>query len=133
MGSTWVRYNLQRAFLIGYAIENGVIVGNSSLKHPRPQYVKAVNKQSGLDLSKYLERGYTSVRPEYRGMGIGTRLLEGLTARAGKRKIFSIISEDNAATQKIALRNNTRRVVTFFSERLGKDVGVWIPERMLED
>ena len=133
VGSTWVRYNLERAFLIGYAIENGVIVGNSSLKHPRPQYVKAVNKQSGLDLSKYLERGYTSVRPEYRGMGIGTRLLEGLTARAGKRKIFSIISEDNAATQKIALRNNTRRVVTFFSERLGKDVGVWIPERMLED
>ncbi|UCF82819.1 MAG: hypothetical protein JSV50_16750 [Desulfobacteraceae bacterium] len=131
VGTKWVRYNLERAFLIGYTLEEGVIVGNSSLKHPRPEYVEAVTRQSGLDLSQYLERGYTSVRPEYRGMGIGAKLLEGLTARVGKRKVFSIIGEDNVATQKIALRNQTKRVATFYSERLGKDVGVWIPEKML--
>jgi GNAT superfamily N-acetyltransferase len=133
VGTKWIRYNLERAFLIGYVLERGVIVGNSSLKHPRAEYVEAVNRQSGLDLSKYLERGYTSVRPEYRGMGIGTKLLEGLTERIGNRKLFSIIGEDNVATQKIALRNKTRRVASFFSKRLKKTVGVWIPERMLEN
>jgi len=131
VGIKWVRYNLERAFLIGYVIEHDVIVGNSSLKHPRPEYVEAVNRQSGLDLSQYLERGYTSVRPEYRGMGVGAKLLEGLTERIGDKKLFSIIGEDNVATQKIALRNKTKRVATFYSESLNKEVGVWIPERML--
>jgi len=131
VGTKWVRHNLDRAFLIGYALEHDLIVGNSSLKRPRSEYVETVNRQSGLDLSQYLERGYTSVRPEYRGMGIGTKLLEGLTARIGDKKLFSIIGSDNVATQKIALRNKTRRVTTFYSERLGKEIGVWIPERML--
>ena len=133
VGTKWVRYNLERAFLIGYALEHDLIVGNSSLKHPRPEYVEAVNRQSGLDLSQYLERGYTSVRPEYRGMGIGTKLLEGLTERIGNKKLFSIIGEDNRATRKIALRNKTSQVATFYSKSLDKEVGVWIPERMLEN
>jgi GNAT superfamily N-acetyltransferase len=133
VGTKWVRYNLERAFLIAYVMEEGVIVGNSSLKHPRREYVGRVRKQTGLDLGQYLERGYTSVRPEYRGLGIGTKLLEGLTARIGKKKLFSIISSDNVATQKIALRNKTKQVATFYSEHLGKEVGVWVPEWMLED
>ncbi|MFQ5485677.1 MAG: GNAT family N-acetyltransferase [Desulfobacterales bacterium] len=129
----WVRYNLERAFLIGYAEEEGLIAGNSSLKRPRPEYVKSVKERSGLDLSNYLERGYTSVRPEYRGLGIGTKLLEGLTARIGDRKLFSIIGEDNIATQKIAIRNRTQKVATFYSEPMGKEIGVWIPIRMLAE
>jgi len=133
VGTKWVRYNLERAFLIGYVIEEGMIVGNSSMKYPRSEYVEAVNKQSGLDLTNYLERGYTSVRPEYRGMGIGTTLLEGLTARVGKKKVYSIISSDNIATQKIALRNKTKQVATFYSKSLGKEIGVWIPDWMIED
>jgi GNAT superfamily N-acetyltransferase len=129
----WVRHNLERAFLIGYVEENGVIVGNSSLKHPRKEYIEAVSAQSGLDLSNYLERGYTSVRPEYRSLGVGARLLAGLTQRAGDYKIFSIIAEDNVATQKMAIRNRTRRVATFYSERSRKTMSVWIPEEMLDD
>ena len=46
-----VRDNLEKAFLIAYALENGVIVGNSSLKNPRPEYIETVNRQSGLDLT----------------------------------------------------------------------------------
>jgi GNAT superfamily N-acetyltransferase len=127
----WVRYNIDRAYLIGYVTEGGVVVANSSLKHPRPEYARHVSRQTGIDLSGFLERGYTSVRPEYRGMGIGTRLLEGLTQRAQDRPIFSVIGEDNIATQTIALRNRTQRVTTFYSERAGKTVGVWMPESVI--
>jgi len=124
--------NLARAYLIAYAVEDGVIVGNSSLKNPRPEYIETVNRQSGFDLTHYVERGYTSVRPEYRGMGIGARLLGGLTKRAGQRRVFSVISEDNAAARKMALRNRTRQVAEYFSPRLGKHVGIWIPEGMID-
>lgn len=133
VGTKWVRYNLERAFLIGYVLAKSVIVGNSSLKRPRPEYIEVVKKQSGLDLSRYLERGYTSVMPAYQGLGIGTKLLEGLTSRAGNRKIFSIISEDNVATKKIAIRNRTRQVAGYYSEKMGKQVGIWMPEWMIED
>jgi GNAT superfamily N-acetyltransferase len=128
----WVRHNLERAFLIGIVTERGVIVANSSLKHPRQEYIDQVGRQTGIDLSGFLERGYTSVRPEYRGLGIGTRLLAGLTARAQGEKIFSIIGEDNIATQKIALRNRTKKVAAFHSRALGKPVGVWMPESIAD-
>jgi GNAT superfamily N-acetyltransferase len=132
VSTTHVRFNLERAHLIGYVQEKGVIVANSSLKNPRPEYIDTVRRQSGLDLTGYVERGYTSVRPEYRGMGIGTKLLEGLTQRAGDRKIFSVIAEDNAATKVIAMRNRTRKVATYFSEKAGKPVGIWMPEWMID-
>jgi len=128
----WVRHNLERAFLIGIVTERGVIVANSSLKHPRQEYIEQVGRQTGINLSGFLERGYTSVRPEYRGLGIGTRLLAGLTARAQEEKIFSIIGEDNIATQKIALRNRTKKVASFHSRALGKPVGVWMPESIAD-
>jgi GNAT superfamily N-acetyltransferase len=127
----FVRHNLERAHLVAYAEETGVIVANSCLKHPRAEYIDAVSRQSGIDLHHFLERGYTSVRPEYRGLGIGTALLAGLTERAGEYKIFSVIAEGNIATQKMAVRNRTRRVATFYSRRARKAVGVWIPEGML--
>jgi GNAT superfamily N-acetyltransferase len=133
VNARWVRYNLQRAFLIAYAEENGVLAGNSSLKHPRDEYISAVSGQSGIDLTRFLERGYTSVRPQYRGLGIGTRLLEGLTKRAQGYKIFSVISEDNLATQKMAIRNRTRKVASFYSQKANKPVGVWIPEWMIDE
>ncbi len=131
VGMRWVRHNLENAFLVAYVEEDGEIIANSSLKHPRRQYVEAVSRQAGIDLNGFLERGYTSVKPEYRGLGIGARLLEGLTSRASRWRIFSVIAEDNEATKKIALRNKTRKVAVFFSRRAGKQVGVWIPEWML--
>ncbi len=123
----WVRHNLRRAFLIAYAEEEGVVVADSSLKRPRPEYVDRVREKTGIDISGFLERGYTSVRPEYRGLGIGTRLLEGLTSRARGRPIYSIIREDDTATRTIAVRNRTVRVARFHSEVMGKDVGLWMP------
>jgi GNAT superfamily N-acetyltransferase len=126
-----VRSNLEKAYLIGYAVENGVMVGNSCLKHPRKALIDRLKIATDLDFSGFVERGYTSVRPEYRSLGVGRKLLEGLTARAGKYKVFSLIAEDNLATQKIALRNNTKKITTYFSEKANKQMGVWMPEQMI--
>ncbi|RLB92682.1 MAG: hypothetical protein DRH26_05730 [Deltaproteobacteria bacterium] len=131
--TTHVRSNLERAYKIGYAMENGVIIGNSSLKHPRAVFIHRLNEITGVDFSNFVERGYTSVRPEYRAMGVGAKLLEGLTKRANHYKVFSIISEENLATQKIALRNNTKKILTYFSEKLNKEMGVWMPGAMIDN
>ena len=126
-----VRSNLEKAYVIGYAVENGVLVGNSCLKHPRKALTARLKTATGLDFSGFVERGYTSVRPEYRALGVGRKLLEGLTRRAGKYRVFSIIGEDNLATQKIALQNNTRKITTYFSEKAGKHMGIWMPAHMI--
>lgn len=128
----FVKYNLKKAYLIAYAMENGVIIGNSSLKHPRKEFIEQIRNITGFDFTNHIERGYTSVKPEYRAMGVGTKLLEGLTKRAGNYKIFSIINEDNKATQTIALRNNTKKIAVYFSEKSGKKMGLWMPEHMIE-
>ncbi|MEX1299458.1 MAG: GNAT family N-acetyltransferase [Desulfotignum sp.] len=129
--SAYVRPNLENAFLIGYAMENNKIVGCSCLKHPRDALIRRLRKATGLDFSGCVERGYTSVRPEYRSLGVGRRLLEGLTARSGKYRVFAIIDEDNLATQKIARWNNTRKVATYFSEKTNKQMGIWMPAHMV--
>jgi hypothetical protein len=132
VNTKFVRSNLEKAYLIAYAMENGVIVGNSSLKHPREAFIKRINAITGFDFNHFVERGYTSVRPEYRALGVGARLLEGLTSRVENYKIFSLISEDNKATQKIAIRNKTKKIATYFSDKVGKEMEIWMPEHMIE-
>jgi GNAT superfamily N-acetyltransferase len=108
-------------------VENKKMVGCSCLKHPRDALIRRLKTATGMDFSGCVERGYTSVRPEYRSFGVGRRLLEGLTARAGVYKVFAIIDEDNLATQKIARWNNTRKITTYFSEKTHKQMGIWMP------
>jgi len=136
VSSEWVRTNLQRAYLIGYVLDKQLggdkeaIIACASLKEPRQEFTDLVREQTGLDLQGYLERGYTSVLPAYRSRGIASKLLEGLTARVGRRKLYSVIGEDNIGGQKIALNNRTRKVAVYESPRTGKKLGVWMPEWM---
>ena len=128
----FVRYNLERAYLIAYAMDNGTIIGNSSLKHPRTEFIQRIKHITGFDFANFVERGYTAVEPEYRAIGVGTLLLKGLTRRAGDYKVFSLISEDNKATEIIALRNKTKKIGTYFSEKTSKNMGLWMPEYMID-
>lgn len=130
--TTHVRTNLGTAYLIGYAMENGVIVADSSLKHPRQTFIDRLKSMTGLDFTGCVERGYTSVRPEYRSLGIGTRLLEGLTKRALGVGIYSVIDEKNIPAQKIAINNNTCKIAQYFSEKANKHLGVWMPQTMAQ-
>lgn len=128
----WVRQNLEHAFLIGYVLNKGRIIACSSLKHPRPEYIRTVRDQAGLNLEGFLERGYTSVLPEYRGKGLASELLAGLTSRIGDEKLYSAVGEDNIGGQKIAMNNRTRKVAVYESAQSGKKIGIWMPEWMIE-
>jgi GNAT superfamily N-acetyltransferase len=130
VNATHVRSNLENAYLIGYAMENKIIIGCSCLKHPRDALIQRLKTATGMDFSGCVERGYTSVRPEYRSLGVGRRLLEGLTARAGDYKVFAVIDEANLATQKIARWNHTRKIATYVSETTNKHMGIWMPAHM---
>ncbi|ROQ89833.1 hypothetical protein EDC27_2949 [Desulfosoma caldarium] len=46
------------------------VVGTSTQKYPRKDDRQKIEAATGLDLSGYLERGYTAVRVDYRGSGL---------------------------------------------------------------
>ncbi len=126
--------NLRRAYLVACCLEEGELVGVSSLKRPRGQYLESLKQRTGLDLSDYAERGYTSVRPEYRGLGIGTKLLEGETALARQwgLPVYSILDAQNRGAQEMARRNRTRVVARFRNQETGKELAIWMPQWVLE-
>ncbi len=125
--SKWLRHNLARAYVVGYAEEEGVIVATDTMKRLREPYIASIKEQSGLDLTGYAERGYISIRPEYRGLGVSNRLIQGLVSRARGRKMVIITGAENIPVHKILARNGQRRVLTYHSRRLDKDMQVWMP------
>jgi len=125
VGTSWVRENLQNAFLIGYAEHRGVVVGTSTHKYPREDYRLKIEAATGLDLSGYLERGYTAVRAGYRGSGIGGRLIRGLIEQSAGKKVYVTIRMDNVPPLKMTYREGMALAGTFINERTGHELGVF--------
>lgn len=125
VGVSWIRDNLRKAFLIGYATEQGRIVGTMTHKTPTEEYVTAIERKTQLNLHGYLERGYTTVRPEYRGFGIGDRLLKGLVERSPREKIYVTIRLDNLPAVRLTRKNNMTLAATYYNERTGHEIGVF--------
>ena len=122
----WVRHHLDRAYLIGYAMDGDLIVGVEVLKEPRPEYIQRVKELTGLDLGGYVERGYASVRPEFQRRGILTRMSGGLIERAKDRKTYVVMSSDSQGALKVGARNKARLAAKYHSLILNKEVGVYI-------
>lgn len=123
----WLRYNLEHSYLIAYALEEGVMVATETLKHPRPEYIQKVRERTGLDFTKYLERGYFVVRPEYRGMGVGDYLVKECLARAEGYKTFLTVAAENKTAKEMTFRHGTRFLLSYFSEEMGKQIEIWTP------
>ena len=54
VGTSWIKENLQTAFLVGYALCEDRVVGTSTHKYPKERYRKKIEAETGLDLSNYL-------------------------------------------------------------------------------
>jgi len=129
VGTSWIMENLQRAFLIGYAEHSAEIVGTSTHKYPKDSYRKKIEDATGLDLSGYLERGYTAVRPGYRGLGIGGRLIRGLIERSGDKKVYVTIRTDNVPPLKMTHREGMLLVATYRNHRTGHELALFANQR----
>ena len=125
VGVSWVKENLKHAFLIGYAVQKDRVVGTMVHKIPLDKYVRRIEEKTHLELKGYLERGYTYVRPEYRGLGVGDRLLKGLVEGSPGRKIYVTIRMDNLPPIQLTLRNNMHLAATYINQRTGHEIGVF--------
>lgn len=125
VGTSWLRDNLQHAFLIGYAEHEGLVVGTSTHKYPKEGYREKIEAATGLDLSGYLERGYTAVKAAYRGAGIGGRLIRGLIERSPGQKVYVTIRMDNAPPLKMTYKEGMILAGTFINGRTGHELGVF--------
>jgi GNAT superfamily N-acetyltransferase len=126
VGTSWIKDNLKGAFLIGYAMEGDRVIATMTHKVPLPRYVAQIEQKTHLDLDGYLERGYTHVRPEYRGLGVGDALLKGLVKRSPGKRIYVTINVDNLEPIQLTLRNHMRLAATYYNERTGHEVGVFV-------
>lgn len=124
----WLKYNLERSYLVAYAVQEGVMVATETLKHPRPEYIRKVRERTGLDFTKHLERGYIVVRPDYRGLGIGDQLIKGCLARAPGYKTFLAIGAENKVAQQLTARHGSRFLTRYYSEEMGKEIEIWTPQ-----
>jgi len=123
----WLRHNIERSFLVAYAQEEGVMIATETLKHPRPEYIQKVRERTSLDFTKYLERGYIVVRPEYWGLGVGDYVVKGCLARAKGYKTFLTISAENETAKEMTYRHGTRFLLRYYSEEMGKEIELWTP------
>jgi GNAT superfamily N-acetyltransferase len=125
VGISHMRENLQNAFLIGYAVHEDRVVGTSTHKYPKREYRNKIEVTTGLDLSGYLERGYTTVDSEYRDQGIGGRLIRGLIERSKGKKIYVTIRMDNIPPLKMTYKEGMVLAARFINDRTGHEIGVF--------
>ena len=126
VGTSWIKENLQKAFLIGYARWEDRVVGTSTHKYPKKHYRKKIEAETGLDLSNYLERGYTAVDPEFRDMGIGGKVIQGLIEKSEGKKIYVTINMANPWPLKMTHRVGMMLAARFINDRTGHELGVFI-------
>ncbi len=126
VGSAYIEENLQKAFLVSYAMDQKRVVGTVTLKRPKEDYRKKIETATGLDLSGCLERGYTSVHPEFRDQDIADALIKGLIEKSKGRKIYATIRMDNISPLMLTYKNNMILAAQFINERTGRQIGLFM-------
>ena len=125
VGTSWVKENLRDAFIIGYAEHDGKVVGTSTHKYPKEEYRKKIETVTGLNLTGYLERGYTAVKADYRDLGIGGRLIRGLIEKSENEKVYVTIRMDNVPPLKMTYKEGMVLAGKFINERTGHELGLF--------
>ncbi|NIU82942.1 MAG: hypothetical protein GWN31_05410 [Candidatus Thorarchaeota archaeon] len=125
VGTAWLKENLEDAFLIGYATHRGKVVGSVTHKRPKRKYREKIEGATGLNLSGYLERGYTTVDPKYRFQDIADVLIKGLIKRSPGKRIYVTINMANIPPLKLTYKNGMFLAAKFTNPRTGHEIGVF--------
>jgi hypothetical protein len=127
VGPSYIRENLRNAYLIGYVTgPEGDVLATVVLKRQKEAYRKKLEKATGLDLSAFLERGYTSVEPRFRGRGIAGRLIAGLSVRASGQRTYVTIDLTNLPALELTRGNGMTLAARFLSPRTGRELGLFV-------
>jgi hypothetical protein len=129
-GTKFLDENLRKAFLIGYATCGGRVVGTVVHKVPDRGYREKIEAATGLDLSGYLERGYTTVDPTFRDQDIADTLIKGLIARSRGWKIYVNIWMENPPPLALTYKNDMSLAATFVHPISGHKIGVFTNQAM---
>lgn len=127
VGTSYVRDNLKDAFLVAYALDGEMrVIGTVTHKIPKEIYRKGIEQATGLSLAGYLERGYTSIEPDYRKRNIADILIRGLIERSKGQRIYTTIRMDNPSALKLTRKNKMILAATFVNQRTGNEIGVFV-------
>ncbi len=129
VGTSWTEENLRGAVLVAYAAREGRVVGCTILKRPKEDYRKKIEAATGLDLSGYLERGYTAVSEEFRGRGIADALIRGLIRRSSEYSVYVTIRMDNGPALRLTEKNGMQPAARFRNPRTGRLLGLFVNRR----
>jgi GNAT superfamily N-acetyltransferase len=127
VGPSYIRENLRNAYLIGYVTgPEGDVLATVVLKRQKEAYRKKLEEAARLDLSAFLERGYTSVEPRFRGCGIAGRLITGLSERAPGQRVYVTIDLANLPALELTRKNGMILAARFLSPRTGRELGLFV-------
>jgi hypothetical protein len=131
VGPSHINDNLRNAYLVSYAMSpEDRVVGTVTLKRPLESYRKKIEEATGLDLSGYLERGYTSVDPQFRDRDIADTLIKGLIDRSKGEKIYVTISMHNKPALELTYKNGMILAATYTNPRTGNELGVFVNQKL---
>lgn len=131
VGKVYIDDNLRDAYLVGYACDGDRVIGTVTHKIQKEDYRKKLEAATGLDLSGYIERGYTAVEPQYRKLDIADALIKGLIERSKRKKIYVTIRLDNVPPLKLAYKNGMAMVAKYVHHKTGNELGLFINQRAL--
>jgi GNAT superfamily N-acetyltransferase len=127
VGHAFIHDNLRNAYLIGYAVNaGGEIIGTVVLKRQKEAYRGKLEEATGMDLSGFLERGYTTVDPLWRGCGIAGRLILGLSERAPDQRVYVTIDLTNGPALELTRKSGMSLQARFQNPRTGKELGLFL-------
>lgn len=130
VGTAYIEENLRNAFFIGYAMHGDHVIGTVPHKYPKEEYRRKIEAATGLDLTGYIERGYTSVEPLFRDQDIADILIKGLIERSKSRNIYVTIRLDNIPPLKLTYKNNMFFAGKFIHHKTGNEIGVFVSHEM---
>jgi hypothetical protein len=125
VGTSYIAENLRNAFLIGYTLKGDRVIAGVTLKNPKEEYRRRIEEATDLNLTGYLERGYTTVVSEFKNRGIPHKLIQGLCERSRGLKIYVTIRMDNIPALKLAAKNGMSLAAQFLNQKTGHKIGVF--------
>jgi ribosomal protein S18 acetylase RimI-like enzyme len=120
---------LRKAHAIAFARVDGLPIGVAVIKRPVASYPVKVFTAAGVpELAEnfQIELGYVMINPQYRGQGVGSKLLSLFGNH--QAPIYSTVRKDNAAMISLLQTAGFTQVGTPYKGESGAELTLWIKQ-----